>query len=101
MTDTFRDTPRGAAAGPTYEDQVTDEGNRRMRKVSGEVDDSRPLVAFLYELARDEVTTGALEERIDRLVTTRKTMGNTYQFTNGWLAQWAQDVADRLTGGSE
>lgn len=78
----------------TYEDHVTDPGNIRMRHASGEVNDDRPLVAFLYELARDEITTGVLDERIDRLAD----HDGTFQFTiNGWLAAWAQDAANRLT----
>lgn len=76
----------------TYEDKVTDPSNRRMRKASGEVDDDRPLVAFLYKLARDHVTTGVLEGFIDQL------KPQPTQFTNGWLAGWAKDAADRLTG---
>ena len=64
----------------------------RMRKASGEVNDDRPLVAFLYELVRDDVTTGVLEERVDRIAD-----GGPFQFTNGWLARWAQDAAERLS----
>lgn len=74
---------------------VKDPGNLRMREASGRVDDPRPLVAFLYELVRDHLTTGALEERIDRLA---RADAGPFLFTNGWLAGWAQDAADRLTG---
>lgn len=77
----------------SYEDHITDEDNLRMRAASGEVDDPRPLVAFLYELARDEVTTGVLEGKLDRLAKAEEP----FAFTNGWLARWAQDAADRLT----
>lgn len=70
----------------------------RMRKASGEVQDRRALVAFLYVLARDHLTTGTIEEIIGSHVepiTNEPTV-----FTNGWLARWAQDVANRLSVGS-
>jgi hypothetical protein len=70
--------------------------NARMRAVSGEVDDHRALVAFLYELMRDELTPGRVESLVDRL----NLEASGYLFTNGWLASHAQDLADRLTEGS-
>lgn len=82
-----------------YEDQITDAGNLRMRAASGRVDDFRPLVAFLYEVARDHLTTGVLEERIDRIAEHARPVDGErgpFRFTNGWLARWAQDAADRL-----
>lgn len=83
-----------------YADKITDPGNLRMRSESGRVDDFRPLVAFLYELARDLVPTGKLEDRIDRLAVHAQADESgergPFMFTNGWLARWAQDVADRL-----
>lgn len=81
----------------TYADKITDPANLRMRAASGQVDDVRPLVAFLYRLARDEITTGVLEPIIDR-VAQPDDHDHTFQFTNGWLARWAQDTADRLQG---
>lgn len=83
-----------SATPDPYAANVTDPGCLRMRAASGRVDDDRPLVAFLYELVRDHVTTGTIEESIERCG--RNTVG--HQFTNGWLAQWAQDAADRLLG---
>lgn len=84
----------------TYEDKITDPRCLRMRAASGRVDDFRPLVAFLYELARDHVTTGTLEGFLDRVATIsapdEKGEQGPAQFTNGWLARWAQDAADRL-----
>lgn len=77
-----------------YYDAIEDPDNRRMRTASGAVDDARPLVALLYELARDDLPVGVFEDKIDRLVNRQ---GLEFQFTNGWLARWAQDAADRLT----
>lgn len=70
-----------------------------MREKSGGIVDNRPLVTFLYKLMRDEVTPGRIEEilleaGIDEPVTTPHDV----VFTNGWLAQYAQDLAWRLTG---
>lgn len=86
---------RPLRAEDPYERDVADEDNRRMRAASGRVDDRRPLVAFLYELARDLVPTGSLEGKIDRIAAGSDAAGP-YRFTNGWLAQWAQDAAGRL-----
>lgn len=74
-----------------YEDGNVSDECKRMRKASGRVDDDRALVAFLYHLARDDVTTGDVEMIVDQLVGK-----GPYRFTNGWLARWAKDVADRL-----
>ena len=67
----------------------------RMRAASGRIDSRRKLVSFLYILARDHMTVGAIESLwINHVEPDRgKSM-----FTNGWLAQWADDLADRLEG---
>ncbi len=70
--------------------------NERMRTARGRVSDTRPLVSFLYQLARDHLAVGVVEELLDE---TKKSPGTPPQevlFTNGWLAQWAKDAADRL-----
>lgn len=74
-----------------YDDMVTDPANTRMRAASGRVNDDRPLVAFLYELARDHLPVGAIEGMMHDWTP------EGCMFTNGWLAAWAQDAADRLT----
>lgn len=64
-----------------------------LRIVSGQVDDDRDLVAFLYLLGRDHLPLGAIEEAA------RLQVGQypaSRQFTNGHLARWAQGLADRL-----
>lgn len=94
MVTTAQRHPEVAAEHDTYDDAETDEMSRAMRARTGRVDDDRPLVAFLYLLARDHLPTGVIEEaaagRID------KSRGRT-QFTNGHLARWAQDLARRLS----
>ncbi len=73
-----------------YLEKVKDPSNRRMRVASGQVDSDDPLVTFFYLLARDKVPMGDIEDLIEQCV------GGERQFTNGWLALWAEDAAKRL-----
>lgn len=57
---------------------------------SGSVTSSDPLVSFLYLLMRDHVTPGSIEELV------RESKPEEAQYTNGWLASYAKDLADRL-----
>jgi len=71
----------------------------RMRKKSGHVNDTRLLVGFLYMLMRDKMTPGNIEGILLELSNAHdydESEVRTFQFTNGWLAKYAQDVADRL-----
>ncbi len=65
--------------------------NERLRKRSGEVDSSDPVVALLYILMRDHLPTGTVEEIVRLHCTGPKVL-----FTNGWLAKYAEDLAARL-----
>ena len=75
---------------------------QRMRKASGEVDDDNLLVAFLYMLMRDAATPGKIEQIMLTLSnehdfsSTPPDHPRSLQFTNGWLAEYARDVAGRL-----
>lgn len=73
------------------------DANAAMRARSGNVRDDRPLVAFLYLLIRDHVVPGAIEEMMGEL--DAQPDGATVQYTNGWMAEYAQDVAERLGAG--
>lgn len=66
----------------------------RLRAESGSVDSDDPLVSFLYELMRDHVPVGVVEQAVSN-----SPPGRTVQFTNGWLASYAADVATRLRSG--
>ena len=66
--------------------------NVRMRVASGAINDTRPLVAFLYALMLDEITPC----RIERLASGIDTSVSEFRFLNGWRAGYAQDLADRL-----
>lgn len=57
---------------------------------SNVVQDPRALVSFLYELMRDHVPPGVVEH----LVITSPAGLTTY--TNGHLARYAKELADRL-----
>ena len=65
--------------------------NDLLRERSGEVRDSSRLVAFLYDLMICHCTPGRVEEMLRR-----SPAGLEFVFSNGWLARYAQDVADRL-----
>ena len=67
--------------------------NVDMRVASGEVNDRRLLVAFLYKLMRDKITSGEVESIMDVI---EQSEPEETQYTNGWLAKHAQDLASRL-----
>lgn len=64
--------------------------NIRLRERSGAVTDDRKLVSFLYELLRDHLPAAKVEALV------RASQETPVTFTNGYLAQYAQDVANRL-----
>ncbi len=59
---------------------------------SGEVQTSDPLVVFFYLLLRDELSSG----RLERLYREAVDAEGPTSLTNGWVAQYAKDVARRL-----
>jgi hypothetical protein len=61
-----------------------------IRDRSGSVNSNDKLVAFLYMLLRDEVTPGRLEEILREMPLVES------EFSNGWLANYAKDIAMRL-----
>lgn len=67
--------------------QVMDE----MRKRSGSVTIDCKLTSFLYTLMRDHVQPGDVEE-----IMLNHMSDDTVEYTNGWLALYAQDIAKRL-----
>ena len=64
--------------------------NEELRAASGKVDSTDPLVSFLYELMRDHLPPGIAEKivRNSRPVPTH--------FTNGYLAEYAKYLAEKL-----
>lgn len=59
-------------------------------KRSGRFYTYNPLISFLYELMRDHVPTGVVENVLKHSMETPCSM------TNGWLGMYADDVAARL-----
>jgi len=84
------------AAEPVQEwtpEQVREDQVKQMRNRSGRVKSTSPVVALLYELCRDHLPVGILSEKINAL----EAAGTAeYHFTNGWLANFVRDCADRL-----
>jgi hypothetical protein len=67
--------------------------NGEMHKRSGHVHEVDPLVALLYDLLRDHIQPGDLEP----LVREACLYGSVSKcYSNGWLAQYAKDIALRL-----
>ena len=63
-----------------------------LRKRSGTVKYKSKLVSFLYELIRDHVPAGVIEG-----VVHNSTLNPDVTYTNGHLANYAQDIAARLS----
>lgn len=69
-----------------------------LRERSGSVNDNDGLVAFLYGLMRDHLPCGEVERIFRDHVAgdLRKS-----EYTNGWLARHAQDLASRIRGAAQ
>jgi hypothetical protein len=64
---------------------------QNLRERSGNVRDGRPLVRFLYVLLRGHVHPGDIEDTLLKIDYSEDAL-----LANGWLARYAQDIADRL-----
>lgn len=62
-----------------------------LRERSGHIAINSRLVSFLYELMRDHLPSGEVEA----LVQQSEDESN-ITYTNGWLAKYAEDLANRL-----
>lgn len=62
-----------------------------LRERSGSINIDSRLVSFLYELMRDHLPAGVVEEIV---LASEDESAVTY--TNGWLAKYAEDLALRL-----
>lgn len=65
--------------------------NDALRERSGNVKINSKLVSFLYELMRDHLPVGTVEELVRASEQESEVV-----YTNGWLAQYAEDLANRL-----
>ena len=68
--------------------------NADLRRDSGSVQHQNKLISFLYELMRDELSAGKVE-----LIMKHVDMENhqVIHYSNGWLAEYAANMAKRLT----
>ena len=77
--------------------------NDDLRDRSGEVDTEDPLVVFLYHLLRDHLPAGDVEGIMQKHVfplPVREDEGfPRCRFSNGFIAKYAKDVAQRLQTG--
>ena len=64
-----------------------------LRRRSGNIKSKDKLVAFLYQLMRDELSTGKVEHLI---LDNTGPNADEFIFTNGYLAKYAIDLAKRL-----
>lgn len=64
--------------------------NAELRERSGKIDINSKLVSFLYELIRDHMPLGEVETLV------RNSQEPDCYYTNGWLAKYAEDLANRL-----
>ena len=71
---------------------LIDDETKALRERSGSVKIkiNSKLVSFLYELMRDHLPPGKVEELV------RASQDPDCIYTNGWLAKYAQDLANRL-----
>lgn len=78
-------------------DKILKKKSDDMRARTGWETSGEDLVVFLYLLARDEVSVGLLEEYAGKVELKKALQADDkYQFTNGHLARWAKDLAERL-----
>lgn len=67
------------------------DSNDQLRERSGHITIDSRLVSFLYELMRDHVPVGTVE-----FIVRSSENGQPTTYTNGWLAKYAEDLANRL-----
>jgi hypothetical protein len=65
-----------------------------MRKRSGNIVSDRKLVSFIYLLLRDYLPAADVEKAA--MDSCYEEDAKDTQFTNGWLAKYAEDLANRL-----
>ena len=66
--------------------------NEQLRLDSGKINYSDKLTMFLYLLMRDHLDTGTVETLVREVQIATEGI----EYTNGWLAQYANNLAERL-----
>ena len=67
--------------------------NKAIIEASGSYVKRDRMVSFLYELMRDDLTPGKVEEIVRHVLAEDPDV----HYCNGWLAQFAAYITDRLT----
>lgn len=67
-----------------------------LRERSGQVQVNSRLVSFLYDLMRDHLPPGKVEELVQNAEDVPDVA-----YTNGWLAKYAEDLSNRLKDHNE
>lgn len=67
------------------------EDDIKLRTDSGNITINSRLVSFLYELMRDHLPPGKVEE----IIRSSEKESNV-SYTNGWVAKYAENLANRL-----
>jgi hypothetical protein len=74
-------------------DKVTNlDHMRKIRKQSGEINSNDKLTCFMYLLGRDHLPLGIIEEIMLKI----QDKDMEIEYSNGWLAQYAQNISSRL-----
>lgn len=81
-------------------DPPDDPFSMSMRRRSGQINSQDLFVGFMYLLMRDHITPGTVEYMMIQLEKERWHIEpvDEVEFTNGWLAKYAEDVVGRLRG---
>lgn len=80
------------SSSPEEPDNVDDNDELTIHERSGKVTSNNKLVSFLYILLRDHVLPGDMENIMKNHVPTAQPTS----FSNGWLAEYAKDLTERL-----
>ena len=77
----------------TYEKEHTDEflDQFNLSNESGNIVIKNKLASFIYVLLRDYITPGKIEDIISN-----NTSNKRVKYSNGWLAKYAENIANRL-----
>jgi hypothetical protein len=74
--------------------EILKKKTERLREESGSIVGTDPLLNFFYLLARDELPVGSVEKILGAVEISQSR--GTAKYTNGWLAEWAQNAASRV-----
>lgn len=70
---------------------MTNSNNDLLREESGNITINSKLVSFLYELMRDHLPAGIVQELVNNSINNDDVI-----YTNGYLAKYAEYLANKL-----